>query len=303
VKKNPTILNNPVFVPMTLSSVTTFCPGHISGYFKKIAGETVSTTGSIGAGIVISEGVMATVMSADTLSICIRQKDGSGHVRDIATASEPIEYILKRCGVTASVTTECSLPISAGFGLSAAALLATLTAANRLYDLGLSQHEIASHAHETEVIHRTGLGDVAACQGGGRVERHGPGIDGRIDRMYDLTEPLYALSFGPIPSPSVLSSPECMERIAVAFPSAPARDIPAFFLNANTFAERSGLITPEVQEILAACQQENIPGAMTMLGNGVFGYGSRARELLRKFGDTAELFMARSGTRILEEQP
>ncbi len=142
---------------MTLTSVTTFCPGHLSGDFKKIQGETIATTGSIGAGIVISEGVVATVTDADTLSVCIREKDESGHVRDFATRSEPIEYVLKKCGVTASVTTECSLPISAGFGLSAAALLATLTAANQLFDLGLTRHDIACGAHETEVIHRTGL--------------------------------------------------------------------------------------------------------------------------------------------------
>ena len=288
---------------MTLSSVTTFCPGHLSGYFKMIQGETLATTGSIGAGIVISEGVMATVTDADTLSVCIRKKDESGHVRDFASGSAPIEDILKKCGVTASVTTECSLPISAGFGLSAAALLATLTAVNQLYDLGLTRHDIAGRAHETEVIHRTGLGDVAACQGGGRVERQGPGIDGRIDRMYDLTEPLYAVSFGPIPTPSVLSSPERLEQIALAFPPAPSRDLPGFFQNANTFAERSGLVTPEVQEVLAACREEDIPAAMTMIGNGVFGYGSGARDVLKKFGTTTELFMARTGTRILEEQP
>jgi pantoate kinase len=288
---------------MTLSSVTTFCPGHLSGYFKKIQGGSAASTGSIGAGIVISEGVMATVTSADVTSICIRQKDGSGHVRDIATGSELIADILKKCGVTAAVTTECTLPVSAGFGLSAAALLATLTAANRLFDLGLTRHDIASRAHETEVIHRTGLGDVAACQGGGRVERFGPGIDGRIERTYDLAEPLYAFSFGPIPSPSVLSSPEYLDRIASAFPISPSLDLPGFFSNANAFAERSCLVTPEVREVLTVFRQENVPAAMTMLGNGVFGYGSRARDILRQFGIPAELFMARSGTRILEEQP
>ncbi len=144
---------------------------------------------------------------------------------------------------------------------------------------------------------------MAACQGGGRVERQGPGIDGRIDRMFDLTEPLYAVSFGPIPSPSVLGSPERLEQIASAYPPGPSRDLPGFFSNANTFAERSGLVTPEVQEVLAACREEDVPAAMTMLGNGVFGYGRGARDVLKKFGNTTELFMARTGTRILGEMP
>ena len=71
--------------------------------------------------------------------------------------------------ITASVVTESVLPIGAGFGLSAAALLATLTALNRLYCLEMDAEQIAEIAHAAEVAHRTGLGDVAACQGGGRV--------------------------------------------------------------------------------------------------------------------------------------
>jgi pantoate kinase len=141
------------------------------------------------------------------------------------------------------------------------------------------------------------------ARGGGRVERQSPGIDGTIDRTYDVTEPLYAVSFGPIPSPSILSSPERLEQIASAFPPSPSRDLPGFFLNATIFAERSGLVTPEVKEVLATCRQEKVPAAMTMLGNGVFGYGSGARDVLTKCGTTTELFMARTGTRILDEQP
>ena len=53
--------------------VVAFCPGHISGYFKRIQGDTVASTGSIGAGIVISEGVTAMVKPADQTSICIRR--------------------------------------------------------------------------------------------------------------------------------------------------------------------------------------------------------------------------------------
>ena len=83
----------------------------------------------------------------------------------------------------------------------------------------MDPHEIARIAHETEVEHRTGLGDVAACQAGGRVVRTGAGIDGRIERLFDLPEPVYAISFGPISTPSVLSSPEQMERVAQAFPA------------------------------------------------------------------------------------
>jgi pantoate kinase len=286
---------------MTHASVTAFCPGHISGYFKRINGTTSATTGSIGAGIVISEGVTATVTAADTTSICIKQGNASGVYHTCAHASPPIEFILKKMGVTASVTTECRLPIGAGFGLSAAALLATLTAVTRLYDLDLTPHDIAMYAHESEVIHRTGLGDVAACQGGGRVERNSPGIDGEIKRTFDVAEHLYSVSFGPIHTPSVLSSPDQMDRIASAFPVTPPETIFEFFASSQQFAEDAGLITPEVRKVLTAGTRENVPVSMTMLGNGVFGYGGKAQTLLMQFGTVYEFFMAREGTCIIGE--
>ena len=59
---------------MKPSAVIAFCPGHISGYFKKISGDTPASTGSIGAGIVISEGVTSTVRPSDRTSISIQQK-------------------------------------------------------------------------------------------------------------------------------------------------------------------------------------------------------------------------------------
>jgi pantoate kinase len=49
---------------MTPASVTAFCPGHISGYFKRVNGQTLATTGSIGAGVVIDEGVTVTVSAS-----------------------------------------------------------------------------------------------------------------------------------------------------------------------------------------------------------------------------------------------
>ena len=140
------------------------------------------------------------------------------------TDSLPVASVMSRLGITAEVQTECRLPIGAGFGLSAAALLATLTALNRLFTLHLTPGDIAAYAHETEVTHRTGLGDVAACQGGGRVVRYGPGIDARIERTYDLDGSIYMVSFGPIHTPSVLGSKEQMERVSAAFPDTTPED-------------------------------------------------------------------------------
>jgi len=283
---------------MKPTAVTAFCPGHISGYFKRVNGATPASTGSIGAGIVIDSGVTATVSRSDNITIHIRRKDKRGTIRDQNVGSPLIESVMKKLGITASVMTECCLPIGAGFGLSAAALLSTLTALNRLYSLSLTDHGIAVLAHEAEVQHRTGLGDVAACQAGGWVVRDGPGIDARIHRYYDLTKPVYAVSFGPIHTPSVLGSPQQMERVASAFPHrAPHNGVDLFSVSQH-FALKSGLATREVLEVIRSCTERKIPVSMTMLGNGVFAYGESAKEILAPFGEVYECRIARSGPRI-----
>jgi pantoate kinase len=286
---------------MKPSAVIAFCPGHISGYFKKISGDTLASTGSIGAGVVISEGVTSTVRPSDKTSISIRQKRSIGPSFEIASGSPLLTSVMEEMDIPAAVITECALPIGAGFGLSAAALLATLTAANRLFDRGMSPREIAQCAHAAEVTHRTGLGDVAACQAGGWVIRSGPGIGGRIERRYDMTEPLYALSFGPIPTPAVLGSPALLEQVSSAFPKTMPKDIEDFFLLSRQFSEQSGLITPQVKSITRLCDAAGVPSAMTMLGNGVFAYGRKAQDLLRPFGHVYEFHVAGTGVHIVED--
>jgi pantoate kinase len=287
---------------MEPTRVTAFCPGHISGYFRRVDGASTASTGSIGAGIVISEGVTATVTPSEKTSIRIVSKDETGRGIRTDTGSLPVESVMNRLGITAAVQTECSLPIGAGFGLSAAALLATLTALNRLVTLRLAPRDIAEYAHETEVAHRTGLGDVAACQGGGRVVRYGPGIDARIVRTYDLDGSLYMVSFGPIHTPLVLGSDEQMARVSAAFPDTTPKNPDDFFRLSREFTVKSGLATEEVLAVLAACERAHVPASMTMLGNGVFAFGRDACTVLESFGKVYECTMARSGAMITEEQ-
>jgi pantoate kinase len=288
---------------MTQPKVMAFCPGHISGYFRRIEGTSPATTGSIGAGIVISEGVTASVTPAGSTSVIVNHTDERGNRYRYSSSSPPLEYVLEKLAVKAAVTTECTLPIGAGFGLSAASLLATLTAASHAFGLGLSPREIAALAHEAEVVHRTGLGDVAACQGGGRVVRNGPGIDAEISRTFDLPGLLYAVSFGPISTPDVLGSRGQMERVAAAFPRDRPRDGGDFFRLSCGFAQESGLLTPEAGAVIRDCLDRDVPASMTMLGNGVFARGAGAREILSAYGHVYIFSVAEEGARIIGGGP
>ncbi|MCJ7742917.1 MAG: pantoate kinase [Methanoregula sp.] len=286
---------------MKPAHVVAFCPGHLSGYFKRIAGDTLATTGSIGAGIVISEGVTATVEPADRISICIKRRSSTGRSFDVSSGSPLLEHVMEHLSVSASVVTECTLPIGAGFGLSAAALLATLTALNHLFDRGMNAEEIAQCAHAAEIANRTGLGDVAACQEGGWVIRSGPGIHGLIERRFDMPEPLYAVSFGPIHTPTVLGSSAQMERASSAFPKTTPGNVEDFFLLSRHFSEQSGLMTREVKKVIRRCDEAGVPSSMTMLGNGVFAYGRKARDVLLPFGHVYEFHVSGTGAHIMED--
>ncbi|NTV00131.1 MAG: GHMP kinase [Methanoregulaceae archaeon] len=280
------------------SSVTAFCPGHLSGYFSPVIGRDPASTGSIGAGMVICEGVTAHVTRAGAREIVVRRADEQGNILCEVSRSPPLSYLMERLSVTVRIETVCRLPIGAGFGLSAASLVASALAINALFNLGLSQEDCCAIAHEAEIVHHSGLGDVAACQGGGRDFREGAGIFAPITRYFDLREPLFALHFGPLPSSHVLSSPEALRRVAGAYPGGIPDSPRRFFELSRTFAKNCGLLTPEVIEILAHCEQEEVPASMTMLGNGVFSLGLRGREIFSAYGEVYELRMAESGPRI-----
>ncbi|HSQ94461.1 MAG TPA: GHMP kinase, partial [Methanoregula sp.] len=135
------------------------------------------------------------------------------------------------------------------------------------------------------------------------VVRNGPGIDGSIIRSFDLPEPLCAVSFGPISTPSVLGSQEQMDCVAAAFPANPPKDAQDFFRISRRFAEDSGLLTREAGALIRHCNDNNVPASMTMLGNGVFAYGKKARELLLAYGEVYAFTMATAGARIVGIRP
>lgn len=283
---------------MELTRVTAFCPGHISGYFLPIINEDPASSGSIGAGIVISEGVRVIAEKSMVSSVKVFHTDRSGTPAHIADSSPILMDLLTYMQVNASIETCCHLPIGSGYGMSAAALLGTVHALNVLYDMQLSPRDCAQIAHRIEVQHRSGLGDVSACQGGGFVIRKTPGPDGDIIRDMDI-RPIYALTMSPIKTSSVLSSPDLMTRISHSFPDRIPQTLDDIMSLSREFAEKSGLISDEIRSVLTACDTERIPASMTMLGCGVFAIGKRAEPVLKKFGEVYKLTISPGGPAIL----
>jgi len=253
--------------------------------------------------VVIRQGVTAVADPARARQVVVSRRSPEGNLSVVATTSPPVEYAMERLGVTARVTTETALPIGAGFGLSAAALLSTLSALDHLFSLDLGPRGVADLAHEAEIVHRTGLGDVAACQGGGFDCRKGAGIEGEILRIPAGGEEITAVTFGPISTPQVLSSAKALARVDRAYPGRCPRDIADFFRLSRDFAEKSGCITPRVREGLAACDRAGIPASMTMLGEGIFAWGRGAGGVLAPFGEILFLEVSDAGFSAGEDLP
>ncbi len=262
----------------------------------------IQGTGSIGAGIVIAEGVRATATPAQAPEVRVVERHRpEGGIR-VTSGSPPLEYAMERLGVAARITTECTLPIGAGYGLSAAALLSSISALSALFSLGLTREEIAALAHEAEIVHRTGLGDVAACRVGGIVCREGPGIYAPVRRIPGEGT-IVALTLAHLPTPEVLSSPGAMRRVEQAYPGRCPRDLEDLFGLSRSFAEASGLCSPRVSEILAECRQHHVPASMTMLGEGVFALGESALPVLSRHGNPVRLHIAPRGFSMGEVIP
>lgn len=276
-----------------------FCPGHISGYFNPEFSLDTASSGSRGGGIVIDSGVTVLAEPALQTTVTIQVEAGPGEFRTVSDDSPVIRHLLENLGVHVQVQTRCSLPLSSGYGLSAAALLATTHAINALYDLGLNDRQCACESHRVEVMFRTGLGDVAACQGGGWVIRRGPGVNAEILRQFDSCQ-IHALTLGPLKTNSVLTAPEMVSRISAAFPSGEPKSLTEFFTYSRRFAETSGLISDDVRKVLIACDANDIPASMTMLGNGVFALGEEAKSVLSRFGTVYTLGIAGSGPQMVE---
>lgn len=283
-------------------SVTAFCPGHISGYFCPVFRDSIIETGSRGAGIVINEGVTAIVTKSDTNQVIIERYSKEGKCIETVTGSEPIDYLLRKLGVTASIVTKTLLPLYSGFGLSAASLLASAYAANEFFSLGLCEPDISRIAHEVEVIHKTGLGDVSAARGGGREWRQTGGINAEVIRSFDLHKPLVALTLGPLYTKEILSAKEGIEKIIQAFPNNKPETPEEFFRLSRRFAEKSYLIPNDCRPVLDECDRVGVSASMTMLGNGIFAYGYDAFNVLLKYGNPFLLQMAENGPVILEVQ-
>jgi pantoate kinase len=275
------------------------CPGHITGFFQVLEHDDVLATGSRGAGFCTELGARSEVWITDgegSVDITINGTHTFAPVTEYATRK-----LLKNEPYDLNIVTTLGLPISQGFGTSAAGALSASLALSSL--LGRPPHEAFEAAHESEVVNNTGMGDVSALFRSGMTFRRKEGLPplGRVDRFDGEPEVVLCEVGRPVKTSEVLTNErmraminsigkKCLDE----FESDPS--LSAFSRLSKRFALETGIASPEALRAIAAVEKYG-QASMSMLGNSVFAFGDvdRIEKVLQGFGTT---FRTRIDARI-----
>jgi len=269
-----------------------FVPGHITGFFQIFEHKEFLKAGSRGCGIVIDKGVRTTACVEDIegdknrIKIYLNKKPCSCSTSKVAGEI----MLANTCGsYSIEITHEAELPVSQGFGTSAAGAIGTALALNRELKQGLTFEQIGRVAHASEVASKTGLGSVIAEMNGGMVIRKkegAPGI-GKIDKIEANGHVVCFITGEKILTSDVLKDEEktrkindagriCMEKILKE------QSIENFLKVSKFFTIETGLYNKETLKLIKKLGSEGITAAMCMLGNAVFTISDEPEKVIEK---------------------
>ena len=250
---------------------TAFCPGHITCFFApgRTDGDLLSR-GSRGVGI------------RTTLGATVELNETSGSKVDViidgVSSNAPVtravlEELLPGRGVEVVVTD--GLPVSQGFGMSAAGAVAAALCAVEV--AGLPEARAWEAAHKAEIIGGGGLGDVSALSLPAHVPvRDAEGLPphGCVTDSGVSFSVLSVAVIGPkMHTGQVLSDPERRRRIAEAGESSMRvfnGTRSSLFEQSNRFSSVAGVEAPELTSAIRTLHEGHRRAAMCMLGNSLF---------------------------------
>src|SRR2546428_6053338 len=142
-----------------VSESEAFCPGHVTAFFEVVEDPDPRKKGSRGAGLCLSLGVrtVARVREAPRTSIDILV-NGRRQKADVTQAVA--DKILRNGSFEVKILSESPLPVSQGFGVSAAGALRTAPPLGGALRRGTPPAEIVTNAHQAGGGSGEGLWDV-----------------------------------------------------------------------------------------------------------------------------------------------
>ncbi|HUS99141.1 MAG TPA: pantoate kinase [Candidatus Thermoplasmatota archaeon] len=283
-----------------------FAPGHISAFFEPVyAQQDLDRSGSRGAGITISLGaisqVTVTPASPQKIAVQINGKPSPAPVTKLAVGS-----LVSDTPLRITVNTLVDLPVSQGFGMSAAgALSATLALADLLH---LPPENAIKAAHYAEVQLHTGLGDVLASSFGGIEIRRKAGLPpwGMLEHIPGKYDIVLCVIGKKIETKKILTDGVKLDEIAsygryctkklLQKPS-----VEHLFSLAWEFTQKIGLADKMVLDAIKAANRYGM-ASMCMLGNSVFAIGDTPMlcKILSPFGKIFYCTVDEKGARVLQ---
>lgn len=283
-----------------------FCPGHVTAFFEVCDHEDPRRRGSRGAGLSLDLGVrtVARVREASrpSFDVFVNGKPAKAEVTRRAASA-----ILGDGRYEVKILSESPLPVSQGFGVSAAAALSTTLALDDALGLGRPKEDLVTAAHVAEVESLTGLGDVVPASLGGMDLRLEPGAPGHaVVRKTEVREDLLLAVLGPeMPTRTILrdvAKVSAINRVGSRCIAdfAPAPSLARLFDLGNVFAEETGLANRPLMDVIRASRMFG-RATMAMLGNSVFAAGHRDHlgTLLMKSGTILKCEIDNEGARVL----
>jgi pantoate kinase len=264
-----------------------FSPAGISSFFE-ICDRTpdgkpivdLERVGARGGGFGLVKGVLTEVNVAESkktsVQVFINGKSFPEAETTKTVAMKLLEKVEKEYTVT--VRHRVEVPISAGFGSSAAGALGTAFALSDALGLHFTYNQLGRIAHVAEVKCRTGLGTVGPLLLGGCIVTVEPGAPGYsvIDRVPITADHwIVAGVFEAWPTKEILSSPEKLKKVnewgrktvetILAEPS-----LENFMRASKEFAVKTGLATERVKKLIASAEKAGAVGAaQNMVGEAV----------------------------------
>ena len=265
-----------------------FAPAHLSLLFHIHPDDDPLLHGSTGLGICLPQGAYAALERQPAKRTSIAFYEGKRKVKDPVThravelaldGPEKLTFWLRR-----------EMPLGAGMGMSGATALAACL------ELGVGLERATRAAHQSEIEHSTGLGDVMAQAavlrdgpGARLVQRRSPGVGGDV-----VTSPLdsalaLCLCGDGRNTSDVLKDDgwrEIINGAATAHPL-PAPTLRAFLKAGRLFSELSGLMPPEAATALAELPMGAV-GTVAHLGTAVVVTGEEIEPIaaeLEQFGE------------------
>jgi len=191
-----------------------FCPGHVTAFFEVHDDPDPRKKGSRGAGLCLNLGVHTIARVRDDARSSI-DVIVNGRRQRAEVTQGVAQKVLGGRSCEVKILSETNLPVSQGFGVSAAAALSTALALDIALGSKVPRDELVAIAHETEVECGTGLGDVVPASLGGMDLRLKPGAPAHAEvRTFPVEADLLLAVIGPeMPTKAVLRDPRKVAAI------------------------------------------------------------------------------------------